>query len=378
MREVVTEELLFRHFHGSANEAESKLIADWLESSKPNRQFYATLKKISIDLEANTRVRTGTTDAAYNKFIQRVESSRSFYRAHIRFSNRRTGFRIVAIAAAVMLLVSITLISYFAGSHRFHLEDEAMYVVEVPYGGRSNLVLPDGSKVWLNAGSKLTYSSRFSSRNREVSIEGEAYFDVEKNNHPFVVKTSHLDIQVLGTTFNVKSYPDEDKIETTLVEGEIKIKRKESKQLLIMNPREKLTYHKASSSVKIKNTAESLTEVGGEFTQVAPDEQDTSEAGARIEIREDIDPQPEVSWKDGDLIFSTEPLSELAKKLERKYDVQFIFLDQELKTYSYSGTLRDVPLEQVLNALELTSPVRYKIDGRVVQLTLNDKFVRQH
>jgi ferric-dicitrate binding protein FerR (iron transport regulator) len=186
-----------------------------------------------------------------------------------------------------------------------------------------------------------------------------------------VVHTSHFDIRVLGTEFNVKSYPEEDNIETTLVEGNIRIESDKYSKPLMLKPRQKLTYLKASHSV-------TKTDVVKKDEPVQKEENSTASEEIRekdeIAIYENVNIEENTSWKDGKLVINNEPLQMLARKLERKYDIVFKFESEALKEYSYSGTLRDFPLEQVLKALELTSPIQYTIDEKTVTLSHNSNF----
>ncbi|GAJ06014.1 unnamed protein product, partial [marine sediment metagenome] len=163
---------------------------------------------------------------------------------------------------------------------------------------------------------------------------------------------------MLGTTFNVKSYPDEDNIEATLVEGDIRIESKESDKPVFLKPKEKFTFHKPDAKTEVgyyKKENESDQTGHKASTDVTV----TLTPIQNIHIKRNVNTDEYTSWKDGNLIFNKEPLESLVKKLERKYDITFSFENEELKNYSYSGTLRDFPLEQVLRALELTSPINY-------------------
>ncbi|MGD2035718.1 MAG: FecR family protein, partial [Bacteroidales bacterium] len=215
------------------------------------------------------------------------------------------------------------------------------------------------------------YNRDFDINSREVFIDGEAFFEVEKRKHPLVVHTSHFDIHVLGTSFNVKSYPEEDNIETTLVEGNIRIESDHYGQPLFLKPNQKLTYLKATNTIK---SVDLKTDTLASSNEPENGTVDTSRKTDEIEIYEDVNVEEATSWKDGKLIINKEPLLFLARKLERKYNIEFEFENEDLKEYSYSGTLRDFPLEQVLKALELTSPINYTIDEKTVTLSHNENF----
>ena len=364
------EEILWKYFEGKASFSEIQAINRWLDEDKKNVRYFASSKEAYIEILADAGKNTEMIDRAFEKFLVQVNQITEAETRNRKQYNSRTRRKILQYAAVAAIII-ITSLSTFIITHNVqNVADEKYCEIEVPYGARSSLTLPDGSKIWLNAGSKLRYKRNFDIQERDVYLDGEAFFDVEKSKHPFVVHTSHIDILVLGTTFNVKSYSDDDNIETTLVEGNIRIEQKESDQPLFLRPKQKLTYNKRSNQYQ-KNSMSSEKQVQGK----SDEPHETEKLGAKpISIEGNVDTENVTSWKDGKLIINNEPLEELAIKLERKYDIVFQFGNEELKKYSYSGTLRDFPLEQVLKALELTSPIKYSIKGKIVFLTYNKHF----
>ena len=369
----ISERLIIKYFEGKATPEESRLLSDWLDQNESNRQIFAALKKAHIEIEVNAIHSSSGANMAYRRFLEYINKCET-----LRASNRKkrnTSLRnyILRYAAVFILVLSAGIVSYFMGLNLSPGADNNFCEINVPYGSRSVVILSDGSKIWLNAGSKIKYNRHFDISSREVFLEGEAYFDVEKAKHPFIVYTSHIDIHVLGTRFNVKSYPDEDNIEATLVEGNIRIESKKSDKPVFLRPREKLTFHKPDAKTEVsyykkENIAgqaghKALTGTPVTLTPIKD-----------IHIKRNVNTDEYTSWKDGNLIFNKEPLESLARKLERKYDITFSFEDEELKKYSYSGTLRDFPLEQVLRALELTSPINYLISEKTVKLYFNKDF----
>ncbi len=363
------EELIYKYFEGKASTKEINQISEWLDQSRGNKQVFATLKKVNIEIESNAKHNLSHVDRSYNKFLEHINAHENLKSIEKKMAMKNRRKTILRYAAMIAIMLTIATSAFFIG-HGFQFSsEESFYEIEVPYGARSNIMLPDGSKVWLNAGSKLKYSRLFGNKNREVFLEGEAFFDVEKSKHQFVVHTSDLDIHVLGTSFNVKSYPDEDRIETTLIEGIIRIERESTDKPVFLKPKEKLTFQKSRNQVSVHTINEDKIVENKEEVKAEPDK-----ITPRIQIFENVNAEESISWKNGDLIFNKEPLENLTIKLARKFDISFEFTDEKLKTYSYSGTLRDFPLEQVLKALELTSPVKYSIEGKIVKLSYNKNF----
>ncbi|WP_158797416.1 FecR family protein [Pedobacter sp. L105] len=210
--------------------------------------------------------------------------------------------------------------------------------VEIPKGGQYQLILQDGTKVWLNAASSLRYPLTFALNERKVELTGEAYFEVAKNKaKPFRVFTKRQKVEVLGTHFNVNAYPDERTIKTTLLEGSVSVSSLQSNAKIIIKPGEQ----------------SSLEGKGGETT-INSSEIDTDEA---------------VAWKNGYFMFENEPLESILRKISRWYDVDIEYQDGDLNNKLFSGTLSKYSdVSKVLKKLELTQSVHFSINGRRIMV----------
>jgi ferric-dicitrate binding protein FerR (iron transport regulator) len=217
-----------------------------------------------------------------------------------------------------------------------HAGKEAVASIYAPAGSRVSFTLPDGSEGMLNSGSTLTYRMPFSS-DRAVSLTGEAWFEVAHDEkYPFVIEAGDLDLTVLGTTFNVSAYPEEDYIEVVLENGKVLVNCGQYKEGMIMSPSERLVYE------------------NGKVT------------------RSRAEPAKYSSWTEGKLIFRSDSMSEVARRIERWYNVQVELMDEDLEKYSFRATFEDDPLEEVLKCLSMTSPIRYEITPR--QLTADSVY----
>jgi len=214
-------------------------------------------------------------------------------------------------------------------------------------------VLPDGSTVWLNAGSRIKYRNDFNKNNREIQLSGEGYFKVTRNaDLPFRVIAGDLSIMAIGTEFNVKSYDDEDIIETTLVEGKIAIHQdQKQKKSIYLEPHQKAIYMKYDKNLTVTDMR----------LVVENKHEELKLKKGIIYIAEKIDPEPTVAWKENRLIIKGEELNSLAIKLERKYDVKFVFGSESLKQFRFTGTLENETLTQVLDVIKLSAPIEYKL-----------------
>lgn len=233
-------------------------------------------------------------------------------------------------------------------------------------GIRSKMVLPDGTQVWLNSDSKLLYDEAFNGEQREVTLEGEAYFDVVKNpKRPFIVHTSAIDIRVLGTAFNVKSYPQDKTIETTLIHGLVEVinKNRPESSKIILRPKEKLVFNKVDNAmqtgevaVDVKQSSDNNNNVAAIAIMALPkDKADTSLV--------------ETSWVYNRLVFDGDSFTDLAIKMERWFNVKIVINNEKIANYRLSGTFEDENIVQVLQALQIIYRFNYEINNNEVEIT---------
>ncbi|WP_409142202.1 FecR family protein [Pedobacter helvus] len=202
--------------------------------------------------------------------------------------------------------------------------------VETPRGGQYQVKLPDGTRVWLNAASKLEYPLNFkNAKERTVRLQGEGYFEVAKDKlRPFVVRSAGQQVRVLGTHFNISAYGDEFSVKTTLLEGSVK--------------------------VSIEGKAEGKVMVPGEQAVLT---------GGALKVSE-VDVKEAAAWKNGEFIFEQETIGSIMRKLSRWYDVEVVYEDN-LADKTFSGSMsRFETVSQVLSKIEMTDLVRFKVEGR--------------
>jgi transmembrane sensor len=266
---------------------------------------------------------------------------------------RAPGFRwLTPIAAALMgaiLLIAI--------HPREDHPKNGFNTVTTRSGSRSKLQLPDGTLVWLNADSKLTYKLDDQNPTREVQLIGEAYFDVAKDkNRPFILHTQTIDIRVLGTRFNVQCYGNETNTEASLFQGsvEVTVKNLPDKKI-ILHPSEKLTVH---------NNEIDLTDIK---TKEADDE--PLMTLGKVHYQQKDSSYIESLWTKNQLAFDDRSLEEVAKQVERWYGVRITITDDKLKTARFSGVFEDETLPQVMEALKLIGDFHYKINKKEVTIT---------
>jgi transmembrane sensor len=214
----------------------------------------------------------------------------------------------------------------------------------VPHGKPEMKALPDGSIVWINAGTKISYKAE--QNTRDVFLEGEAYFKVKHDaEYPFVVHAGNIEVKALGTEFNVFAYPGEGYVETTLIKGKVQVTMEEKPdQKIILTPNEKLT-------ITNKHIFSRDTAVRKEISyEVKP-----------VETLSALNEVSEIAWMQDKLAFENESFSNLAKRMERRYNVHIIFYDESLKKETLSGIFENETIKKALRVLRMTTPFQYRI-----------------
>ena len=228
-----------------------------------------------------------------------------------------------------------TRISTEGNTVRYEAQEESetteMHTLLIPRGGEFHMELADGTQVWLNSESKLTYPARFTGGTREVAMEGEVCFQVAKNEaQPFIVRTGGIAVKVLGTVFNVDAYPDNGRIATTLVEGKVEIQAGDEKQTLL------------------------------------PDQQAVLEKGKGIEVKK-VYAEDYISWIGGVFHFTEASLEEIMQKLSRWYNFEFFFANADVKDAHFTLNIRRYEnVSDILSKIEKTGRAHFNINGRTV------------
>lgn len=304
----MNKDLLLKYISGKATQQEKEDVATWIDADAANLKEYLSLRK-SYD----AFLWQDTTDV-------KVRTQKTF----VLHSTVRRVLRIAAVFAVAFGL-SYTLFTTLQSNE---IENQTVYV---PAGQRTQVTLADGTMVWVNGKSTLTFPNRFSSHTRKVELDGEAYFDVRKDSkRQFIVSTSHQSlIKVLGTKFNVKAYKEADEVITTLVEGKVNFEFCNiNKQLryVKLDPGQRLVYNSLNGKTELYTTS-----------------------GER-----------ELSWKDGKIIFRKTSLREALDILADRYNVEFTIRKDIPCDDSFTGTFTDRNLEQILYFISASSKVRWR------------------
>lgn len=343
--------ILIKYVSGELSRQEEQEVLAWAARDEANGIYLAGLKDIWI----SQHMPQDEASAAEVEKIMHIIRKPGLQNAGLHAGG---GYRIKkwlfwSVAAAVILLfgAGIWLMDFRGERLRGDIlanipvlsykNFETSKVLYTPKGVKARLVLPDSSVVWLNSDSRIEYPDTFDSLVRTVSLSGEAYFSVVKNPHrPMIVHTSKgFSLQVLGTEFNVKAYDNDDKALATLYSGEVNLLRELGNKIV--------TTKVAPFQTVVINTS-------------APDRN-----VAKV-MKES--PQDDAAWKDGIMIFDSTPVSEVVKILERWHGVRFVIRDKEILNYKITATFHSESIVQIMDLIQLTSLVNYKIDNRTVTL----------
>ncbi len=380
-------EIILKEIRQEASEEELKILHDWLSHSASNRSVYENLKQKDNISQRITSYKKINSELAWEKVNSKISREKQSIKSKLLLVLKYAAVILVPLLVATFLILKndpnansevsfsklekqitnlnesslITaegnIVSLSAASIDSVLVIDGTQVTkdesEIYYEGRAsenkkeikyntlitpksrvfNVVLADGSKVWLNASSAIKYPTQFNLDERKVYLTGEAFFEVTKNpEKPFIVSTSEMEVEVLGTSFNVMAYPEDELIETTLVEGEVKVKTSNSN--LIIEPGTQAQLNRKSNKIEEKFVNTEL------FT----------------------------SWKNGKYIYDYESIEIVMRKLSRWYAVDVFYLDDEVRNLHFSGTLYNYNnIEQTLYIIELATNIKFeKVDNAIL------------
>lgn len=333
----MVETLLFAYFSGQITEQEEKELTQWLEADEANKKI---LKEMT-DWWAISHVPLFMSDRESNfkkhfanlTNINQTQGKQKFI--YYSFAGR--------IAAAIVVLLLVGVSFYYIGRNTQTVNREtAYYETVVPLGSKTKVMLPDESIVWINAGSTLKYCDNTATNQREVILEGEAYFEVTRDSlKPFVIKSGNLDIKVIGTNFNVRAYSDEEIIDVALISGKVDIFSDNTiseNNNVTLAPNQMLSYNKKTDDMQVSA----------------------------------VYSQDYCTWKDGYLKFTEQSFMRIAKDLERKYNVRIETKSNLLKKEFFSGSFSD---DQTLNDIfrEIDVDKKYKWIQTATTFIIEDK-----
>lgn len=301
------------------------ILEEWSSIREDNRKFRRLMNQLKLAPEIQQKAED-MKPSILKQVNKRIDKTKQFKRL----------LRISTVAASLLIFLSVT--SYFSYKQGFKEVNSQLIEMSNPPGMLSAITLPDGSKVVLNAGTTISYPNAFVSKNREVKIVGEAFFDVVHNTgQPFIVKTDHINVEVLGTKFNVKAYEEDERVEVSLTEGKVSVQTEDQKKCSFLDPGQQAYYDKLTKTLTTRTV--NITHY--------------------------------TSWKDGKYYFKGLPLKEITCQLERIFNVRIYITSPQLQNIAITGDfVRNQNLEQILRVIEITADkqLKYRIEEDAIYI----------
>ncbi len=301
-------------------------LREWIDASDENKRDFKKYQKIwkgTDKLAEANKFQAVKAWAVVNRQIQHAQ----LFRRRL----DRVIFSAIGLAASLVLILGL---AFYTG--QFSTQQNKMQLA-TNYGSRTEVVLPDGSKVRLNAGSSLSYHFNSLTKTREVSFVGEGFFEVTKGQQPFLIHTPNgMDLRVLGTTFNLSAYPEDQMVQTALVEGKVELSNGRNEKLILGS----------GQIAAFENNSQTLSYLNGELAHV-------------------------VGWTQNKMYLDNTSLKETSIRLERWFDVDIHIVPESLgNKIHYTGVLEEKTIQEVLSALRELSDINYLIDGREIKINM--------
>lgn len=305
--DVVTEAMLWAYVSGNATAEEIQQVEAWKTSNAYDEEFFQEITGIYKKTSVLT---TADVVSAKKQFFDEVHKEKTF--------KKRNLYKYAAVLIVLVL----------SGMYAFFYTSSDAITITTNYGERKEIKLPEGSLIWLNASSTITYDEK---NPRAIYLEGEAFFEVAKNKKvPFTVDTpDHIRVKALGTSFNVKSYGNKAYTETVLLTGKVEVSSdKHFKEKILMDPKDKVTFYKKDK--RIEQTVEKTTNTI-------------------------------IGWKEGKIIFKNKSFREIATDLSIQYNIKINFENEQVSNSNFTGTFEEnTPIQEILETLQLIKPFEYQ------------------
>jgi len=363
----MTSEILHKYLSNEASEQEVQALFEWIEASEENKREFLTAKKAWV-LSTFTEVSIEDVPVIQLQPKKRIGQYMQYAAAILVFMAFATTFSLLKNKSETSKEITLALgdgrLEYFSEKKQTDLlndkgvliakkfpnqiiyfgkvqDQEVNYnTLKIPYGKRFKLTLSDGTIVSLNSGTTLRYPEQFGiNGNRNVYLTGEAFFEVAKDKtHPFIVHANQANIEVLGTKFNVSAYSENPTVNSTLLEGSIKMSEAvDPTNSILLVPNQMATWQNNSKKIVIK----------------------------------EVDPAFYVAWTKGELAFKDTPFSTIAKIIQRTYDVEIINQNSDLAKQNFTGTIKisESSVENILDLLKRDTPFNYSIEQKTITIT---------
>jgi len=330
----VDAEVIKRFLDGKEKKGEKELILDWFADFQAETSLRNENKRYWDGIPGNEEIPAYNEESILNSIHHdiRIEESR-------KIDQTRGISRLINIFSKIAAVLFIPLVVYLVivRNEIFTIDNRISFSeIYAPAATRCKFYLPDGSTGWLNSGSTLIFPTEFKGKSRDVSLEGEAYFEIQSNlNKPFIVKGNEVTAIAYGTSINMRAYPEEKLKEVTLVSGRIEVYIDRHGRIvnkMELKPDQMYQYDQTSQKSKI---------ISADAEQV-------------------------IAWKEGKLVFKDDPLGQVVHQLNLWYNVNIVFKDKTLESFIYRASFQDETIDEVLKLLKISAPIEYRDLGRKI------------
>lgn len=325
------EQLIINYLTKKASPEDVDKLNNWIEESSENYQYYQQTRNIWEMTHPAFNPEDININSAHEKIMQKLQQKKWYVTMYTYWQK----------VAAILLLPLLIFSTYYIITTNQQEPPPITYQeIFAPYGTHSTVNLPDGSIVWLNAGSSIKYPTVFTSGNRDVYLTGEAYFEVQSDTkNPFYVHLDKVKVRATGTAFNIEAYKHDSLIAVTLIEGKVDITIGNNQSFDLL-PGERMGYYIGSARCEVIKT----------------------------------DTYKWYAWKDGTMVFRDDPLEYVFKKIGKTFNVH-IDVNPEIANFPYRATFKEEPLDEILRLLKLSAPINYKKSDR--KMTENGEYIKQ-
>lgn len=328
-------DLLDRFMSGNTSPEEEKILLEWFRDLRSKDEIFLFYKRKWEEMSGK-ELSAEIQGRMFHQIKERMKA--------VEETGKRTEIEALptghslprwwSYVAVALLCIALGIGSHLYMRHGLSLSQRE-YIVLAEKGQRASLTLPDGTKVWLNSHTRISYGTDYGLSERVVSLSGEAYFEVAKDKkHRFVVKTGDLEVEALGTTFNVKAYEEDKELTATLFEGSIRAVA--GNNMAVLSPNQHVRFNKESRRMWVERPVNS--------------------SYARM-------------WRNDELAFEGETLEDIAVLLNRMYNVKVDFKSEKIKRYRFSGVIKNNSLDNVFEIISLTAPILYESKGDTITLS---------
>lgn len=323
------EGLLPGYFEGTLSPADRARVEAWKNLNPDNEEIFRQSEKVWRSMHLLSEMERYNPQKALQQVNRKIRRSSTLQWWVV--------WQRVAALLVIPLLVSVVWLSLRENKPEEIAESAVWQTFSTPPGVKARFVLPDSTAVWLNSSSSVSFPSYFSGNVREIDAKGEVFFEVKSDpENPFIVMLGKIHVRVTGTRFNIVNYDRENRSEVVLQSGKIELcsgNTLQPQSLSLLTPGEQAVYNKNSQTINVKK----------------------------------VETEKYVSWINGKLIFKDDPMDEVVRKLNRWFNVEIEVADASIKEYVYTATFEDESIDQILELLSISAPIRYQVVQRQKQ-----------